>query len=578
MTDISRLFTALLGFLVAASISFRSYGQSDRFNVDSINSLVSKLSSDTERVKTLIEMASVIYCEDSGSKLIIANEAKHLAEKKQWRWGMIRSNTTLGVVYFYCLKNYPKAFEYFQENVTQAKKNNDTIAEADALEKIAKFYGILNQYDKSIEYYDQVIALKLGPDRAISVLGDMGVAYNSIADYANALACYSTAIGIFDSLSRAKKTNDIEDTIVMAGLLLNLGDIYLEMQLPDKAFEKYNNALKIGIGGIDKNIEILSLTGVGKSYKIKKNYPLAIEYYQKALEECNKSNDFKNEVKILDELANTFMETWVLDKALEYAENSLRLAEVQSYLDLLSRSYITLGNVYLKKNDYEVAVSYLQKALSISQQTKQLEDQRDAWNSLSSAYEHNGQSKDAFDAYRHYVTIRDSVFNISKSNELTRKDVEWNMRRIKQADSLAQAIVFGKKIERQQVITYSGFAGLVLVLLLAFFIYRNYNTQRKYNELLSKEKTRHLAHIEAQSNVLSDIAHIQAHQVRGPVATILGLIQIFNYDDPSDPINKEVMEGLSVVTERLDTVVKEVIYKENKLRSDKSREDNDVSI
>ena len=78
--------------------------------------------------------------------------------------------------------------------------------------------------------------------------------------------------------------------------------------------------------------------------------------------------------------------------------------------------------------------------------------------------------------------------------------------------------------------------------------------------------------------MLSDIAHIQAHQVRGPVATILGLIQIFNYDDPTDPINKEVMEGLSVVTERLDTVVKEVIYKENKLRSDKSHDDEDVAI
>ena len=87
---------------------------------------------------------------------------------------------------------------------------------------------------------------------------------------------------------------------MMAGLLLNLGDIYLEMQLPDKAFEKYNNALQIGIAGIDKNIEILSLTGVGKSYKLKKNLSagLLLNFTKKALDECNKSNDFKNEVKI----------------------------------------------------------------------------------------------------------------------------------------------------------------------------------------------------------------------------------------------------------------------------------------
>ena len=99
------------GVLVIICTSFRSTGQSDRFNVDSINSLVAKLSSDTERVKTLVDMASVIYCEDSGSKIIIANEAKHLADKIKWQhWGMVRANNMMGAVYFYCLKNYPRAF------------------------------------------------------------------------------------------------------------------------------------------------------------------------------------------------------------------------------------------------------------------------------------------------------------------------------------------------------------------------------------------------------------------------------------------------------------------------------------
>lgn len=135
-----------------------------------------------------------------------------------------------------------------------------------------------------------------------------------------------------------------------------------------------------------------------------------------------------------------------------------------------------------------------------------------------------------------------------------------------------QEMVYRGNIERQRMLTYSGFTGLVLVLLLAFFIYRNYKIQKKYNELLSREKKRHLAHIEAQSNVLSDIAHIQAHQVRGPVSTILGLVHIFNYDDPTDPMNKQVMEWIASTTEKLDNVVKEVIIKENKLRSEHDEE------
>lgn len=131
-------------------------------------------------------------------------------------------------------------------------------------------------------------------------------------------------------------------------------------------------------------------------------------------------------------------------------------------------------------------------------------------------------------------------------------------------------VIYNKNLSTQQVYTFTGFAGLILVLLLTFFIYRNYETQKKYNELLSKEKKSHLAHIEAQSNVLSDIAYTQAHHIRGPISTILGLVQIFNYEDPADPMNKQVMEWISATTDKLDNVVKEVIAKENKLRKEDS--------
>ena len=156
------------------------------------------------------------------------------------------------------------------------------------------------------------------------------------------------------------------------------------------------------------------------------------------------------------------------------------------------------------------------------------------------------------------------------SNNFTRKELEISFKKEQEIESLRQEGVYGKKIERQKVLTYCVSAGLALVLLLAFFIYRNYHTQKKYNDLLSKEKKRHLEHIEAQSNVLSDIAHTQAHDVRGPVATILGLVQVFNYDDPADPMNKQVMEWIGATTEKLDTVVKEVILKENRLRHDQN--------
>ena len=77
------------------------------------------------------------------------------------------------------------------------------------------------------------------------------------------------------------------------------------------------------------------------------------------------------------------------------------------------------------------------------------------------------------------------------------------------------------------------------------------------------EQRKHMLQIEEQNRVLMEIAAIQSHKVRGPVATILGLGQFFNYDDLGDPVNKTLMEGIQKVSEDLDVIIREVVRKSN---------------
>jgi len=79
------------------------------------------------------------------------------------------------------------------------------------------------------------------------------------------------------------------------------------------------------------------------------------------------------------------------------------------------------------------------------------------------------------------------------------------------------------------------------------------------------EQRKHLLRIEEQNTALREIAFIESHKVRGPVATILGLEQFFNYDEPTDPINKDIMESIAKVTLELDAIVREVVQKSNDL-------------
>lgn len=65
--------------------------------------------------------------------------------------------------------------------------------------------------------------------------------------------------------------------------------------------------------------------------------------------------------------------------------------------------------------------------------------------------------------------------------------------------------------------------------------------------------------IEAQNDRLRRIAWFQSHEVRGPVARILGLVQLFNNTNPDDPFNEVVVQSLGVAAHELDHVVRSIV-------------------
>lgn len=75
------------------------------------------------------------------------------------------------------------------------------------------------------------------------------------------------------------------------------------------------------------------------------------------------------------------------------------------------------------------------------------------------------------------------------------------------------------------------------------------------------ETRRYQENIEIKNERLREIAAIQSHEVRGQVATILGLGQLFNYQNFADPINANVLEGFMEATENLDRIIRRIVNK-----------------
>ena len=77
----------------------------------------------------------------------------------------------------------------------------------------------------------------------------------------------------------------------------------------------------------------------------------------------------------------------------------------------------------------------------------------------------------------------------------------------------------------------------------------------------SRDITRHYTHlkmIKKQNDQLRQIAWIHSHDVRGPVASIMGVAHLFNTDDPGCDENIEILENLIIATNKLDEVIRKI--------------------
>jgi DNA-binding NtrC family response regulator len=72
--------------------------------------------------------------------------------------------------------------------------------------------------------------------------------------------------------------------------------------------------------------------------------------------------------------------------------------------------------------------------------------------------------------------------------------------------------------------------------------------------------------LKKQHEKLLEIAFLQSHQVRVPVAHILGLFDLFEFDNPAAPINAEILGMLKNSVESLDRIVIEILQKTSEIR------------
>ena len=81
------------------------------------------------------------------------------------------------------------------------------------------------------------------------------------------------------------------------------------------------------------------------------------------------------------------------------------------------------------------------------------------------------------------------------------------------------------------------------------------------------ENKKNQEHVNDQTSMLQEIAAISSHELRRPVATILGLVSLFDKGNPDNPLNNEIVGHLEITAQELDNVIHTIVKKTIYLKS-----------
>ena len=81
-----------------------------------------------------------------------------------------------------------------------------------------------------------------------------------------------------------------------------------------------------------------------------------------------------------------------------------------------------------------------------------------------------------------------------------------------------------------------------------------------------KEKRIADEELKLQYDKLLKIAFMQSHQVRVPIANMLGLFNLFDFENPARAINGKVLNKLKLVAESLDKIIAEIVQNTGEIK------------
>ncbi len=422
----------------------------------------------------------------------------------------------LNVMAFAFMKSNPNISRELAERSMQISKSiNFTRGFARALNIVGSTYWVTGNYESALNYY-HLSARESEKVQDIVGLSEsyhnMGEVYKKLGDYTKAIAFLHTSIK-WDE--KRKLHYDIT--------LYNIGEAFYYLGDYDSASNYFDRALSLALKENDARTIAYAYTGLGQIKYKHADYYQALAYYTKAEKLWKERGEIRSLIQTYQHFCETFRALQQPNRALEYINMGIVLADEIDAPDLQITNYLCQSHLFMETGDLKRALGAMEK----------------------------------------HIALKDTIYHEKRREEIARLQAvfETGARDIENQQLKATHALQDAQIRSQRLILVALTATLAASALMGYILFRQRKRVHEVNELL-REKTveiqKQKEEIEHQTGELKDLndqlqdlnksleskieertqrltwqnqklneyAHANAHQLRAPVVSILGLIQL----------------------------------------------------
>ena len=409
--------------------------------VDSLKVVILSAEDDTIKVQNLILLSQNLVGTDNQNAIYYASRARDLAVTLDYKPGLAKALKFIGIGY------------YYQAEIVQTN----------------------NYWEQSLAVFEEI------DDKSgvANILSNLGAVNSDEGDETK---------GLEYSLRSLAIAEEIHDTIRISTVLLNIGFAYSKKpETYDKALIYYYQALPLfEIENYLDGISTVALN-IGVIFFDKGAYDSAQLYMERSIE-AGKGTEI--EPTGLNYLGRIFARQGKYISALSIQQEALALARTYgSKLDE-AKAVMGMAETHQLQGQHQPALDLYMQAIPLLQGSAEFKNElREVYEGLSLSFAEVNDFRSAYKYQGLLTAIKDTLFYAANQKKLDLLvSLFDNEKKKGEIDLLTKdKALQDLNLQKEKIVKNAFVGGFIVILIIAFVIFRNYRNKVKTNKLLDKQ-------------------------------------------------------------------------------------------